>query len=106
MKRLYTFGLNQRAQAALLKDLLAQEGVTCVVRNEQLFVGLGEIPFLELFPELWVIDDEVYPRAKLLLDAWLQEQELGGEPWTCRHCGEQLEPQFGACWKCGRDRDR
>jgi hypothetical protein len=24
-----------------------------------------------------------------------------GGPWKCPKCGEELEPQFGSCWKCG-----
>lgn len=104
MKKLHTFGLHQRALAGLLKDLLEQEGVACLVRNEQLFAGLGEIPFVELFPELWVVDDEVYPRARLLLDAWFEAQDETAEAWTCPRCGERLEGQFGACWQCGRER--
>lgn len=102
MKKLYTFGLHQRALAGLLKELLEQEGVACLLRNEQLFIGLGEIPFVELFPELWVVDEEVYPRARLLLNNWLREQGATADAWTCPDCGEVLEGQFGACWQCGR----
>lgn len=28
-----------------------------------------------------------------------------GNPWKCPKCGEQLEPQFTTCWKCGAIRD-
>ncbi|PLX84393.1 MAG: hypothetical protein C0617_07840 [Desulfuromonas sp.] len=103
MKKLRTFGLAERAQAGLLKEFLEKEGVACVLRNERLFAALGEIPFTECFPELWVVDDEVYPRAKALLENWLEDGPPG-EPWTCAGCGERLEGQFGACWKCGRRR--
>jgi hypothetical protein len=24
-----------------------------------------------------------------------------GSPWTCPKCGESVEGQFEACWKCG-----
>ena len=27
-----------------------------------------------------------------------------GEPWACPQCGEHIEAQFDACWKCGEDR--
>ena len=27
-----------------------------------------------------------------------------GGPWNCPQCGEELEPQFDACWKCGTTR--
>lgn len=105
MKKLWTFGLHQRIEAGLLKNLLEQEGIACVLRNEELFAGLGEIPFVEMFPELWVVDDEVYPRARLLLDHWLESQDKDAEAWTCPGCGEHLEGQFGACWSCGRRRE-
>lgn len=104
MKKLYTFTLADRAEAGLMKDRLEGEGISCLVRNEQLFAALGEIPFLECSPELWVVDDEVWPRAKLLLDSWFKTGESGAS-WDCPSCGETLEGQFGACWKCGTERD-
>ena len=104
MKKLHTFSLADRAEAGLLKELLEREGVPCLLRNEQLFAALGEIPFLECFPELWVVDDEIWPRARLLLDSWFKSDE-NTTSWTCPGCGETLEGQFGACWQCGKARD-
>ena len=105
MKRLMTFSLRERHQAGLLKEVLEKEGIGCLIRNEQLFGAMGEIPFGECFPELWVVDDETFPRARMLLEGWLREDTLQAEPWSCPDCGEQLEGQFGACWKCGRRRE-
>jgi hypothetical protein len=76
-----------------------------LVRNDELSTALGEIPFVECYPELWVVDDEVYPRARLLLDKWLGEQEEPRGSWQCA-CGELLEGQFETCWKCGNERGR
>jgi hypothetical protein len=104
MKRLHTFSLADRAEAGLLKELLEREGIACLIRNDQLFAALGEIPFLECFPELWVVDDEIWPRARRLLDNWLKGSEDTGS-WNCPACSEVLEGQFGACWKCGKERD-
>jgi hypothetical protein len=104
MKKLLTFTLADRAEAGLLQELLAREGITCLIRNEQLFAALGEIPFLECYPELWVVDDDVWPRARLLLEHWLKSSE-DGSAWSCPNCGEVLEGQFGACWKCEQQRD-
>lgn len=104
MKRLHRFSMTERPLAALLRQRLEQEGIACLLRNEDLFTALGEIPLLECLPELWVIDEEVYPRAILLLESWLKEGETVTAPWNCEGCGELLEGQFGSCWKCGRER--
>lgn len=105
MKRLHRFGLSERPLAALLRQRLEQEGIACLLRNEDLFTALGEIPLLECLPELWVVDTEVYPRAKLLIEGWLQAAERVPAPWRCASCGERLEGQFDSCWRCGRERD-
>lgn len=104
MKRLHRFSILERPLAALLRQRLQQEGIACLLRNEDLFTALGEIPLLECLPELWVMDEEVYPRAMLLLESWLKEGKTVTAAWTCQGCGERLEGQFGSCWKCGRER--
>jgi len=103
MKKLHTFGLWDRPLAGLFRERLAQEGVACLVRNDDLVSVMGEIPLVECFPELWVLDDETWPRAKLLLDAWLAAA-VPQPHWNCPGCGEKLEGQFSSCWKCGRER--
>ena len=101
MKKLRTFALWERPLAGMFKELLRNEGIACLLRNEQLSAAIGEIPFTECYPELWVIDDEIYPRARLLLENWLAEQEPAAANWTCPTCGESAEGQFNACWACG-----
>ena len=106
MKKLQTFYIWEGPQAGMFKDMLAEEGIKCLVKNDRLSAGIGEIPFVECFPELWVIDDEVYPRARLLLDGWLAGgSDEGAALWTCAHCGEQSPQQFSVCWSCTRPRE-
>ena len=105
MKKLHTFGLWERPQAVLLKKIFADEGIECLVRNADLLVAAGEIPMTECFPELWVIDDEAFPRARMLMDGWLKNDSIDAGPWSCPSCGEILDGNFGACWSCGRLRD-
>jgi hypothetical protein len=104
MKKLHVFSHRERPFAILLRERLAAEGIVCLVRNDELSTALGEIPFVECYPELWVVDDEVYPRARLLLEQWLAEVTLVQENWRCAECGEILEGQFESCWKCGKER--
>jgi len=105
MKKLHTFALWERPLAGMFKELLRQEGIDCLLRNEQLSAAIGEIPFIECYPELWVIDDEIYPRAHLLLAAWLREQDPAAPDWRCPVCLELSEGQFNACWSCGYQRE-
>ncbi len=105
MKKLQTFSPWERPQAELLRELLEREGIPCLLRNAELSAALGEIPFTECYPELWVIDEETWPRASSLLAQWLAESERPATPWVCPGCDERLEGQFGACWKCGRQRE-
>jgi len=103
MKKLHTFSHRERPFATLLKERFTTEGVVCLVRNDELSTALGEIPFVECYPELWVVDDEVYPRARLLLEQWLAEAAEISPEWTCSKCDERIEGQFQSCWKCGRE---
>jgi hypothetical protein len=105
VKRLHTFAHRERPFATLLKERFAAEGIVCLVRNDELSTALGEIPFLECYPELWVVDDDVYPRARLLLDQWLGEMATEQAGWRCSGCGERMEGQFEACWQCGKEKN-
>ena len=104
MKKLHVFSFYERYQAELLRDILAREGINCVLRNQQLIGAVGEIPFVECCPELWVVDDEAWPRARMFLDSWLKN-DTDTSNWNCPQCHEELEGHFGACWCCGTARD-
>lgn len=83
------------------KNILESEGIACELRNEHLGSVLGEVPFIEVWPELWIINDLDFDRAKQLIsdDA---AAESPADDWTCRYCGEENEGQFGACWNCSK----
>jgi hypothetical protein len=83
-------------------ESLRAAGVRCELRNTTLGGAIGEIPFLECAPQLWIANDGDAPRALELLREL--RRPLGGPPWHCSQCGEISEPQFGACWQCGAAR--
>ena len=87
----------------ILKSILEKAGIPCMIRNEYLSMGLGELAPSECSPELWILNDEDYPRAKEIVDAWRNATIENLGPWVCR-CGETVEGQFTSCWKCGRER--
>lgn len=87
-----------------LKDLLETSGVRCLVKNELLSGAAGELPPIECWPELWVIDDDQYQLARELVKTTLKADDHDPRGWQCPHCSELLEGQFAQCWNCGRVR--
>lgn len=64
---------------------------------------MGEMPFFETWPQLWIINDLDFDRATELIGS--ADTESPADPWTCSQCGEQNEGQFAACWSCGASAD-
>lgn len=93
---------DQFLQASIWADTLRAAGIRCEVRNTALSGALGEIPFLECAPQVWLERDADEPRAQEILKQLRQPMR---EPsWKCEQCGENSEPQFGSCWQCGATR--
>jgi hypothetical protein len=75
-----------------------------MVKNQQGSTLAGEVPFIEVFPELWIVKNEDHDRAKELMSAWAKAEEKPSADWTCSECGEKHSGGFTACWKCGREK--
>ena len=69
------------------KNLLVSEGIPAFLRNEHFGSIMGEVPFQEVWPELWVRNDLDYDRALQLIDAAKLSEESPGAAWRCRQCG-------------------
>jgi hypothetical protein len=105
----HVFSSESPGDTHYLKGVLERAGIACVIKNEQLIGGLGDIPFLECVPELWVLSDADAQRARALIEEH-ESRPAAASPWRCPRCGEGNEGQFALCWNCGepddRDRDR
>lgn len=86
------------------KNILQATGIACEVRNEFLMGGAGDLPVFDCWPELWVADVDA-ARARAVIEAESRDDPPAAGDWTCGHCGTVCEPQFDACWRCGRGRD-
>jgi hypothetical protein len=62
-----------------------------------------QMPQIECLPELWEDDDREAEASRIVTVA-VVEQERKTEPWTCAHCGEEVEGSFAECWNCRRAR--
>lgn len=83
-------------------NLLRAAGIVAEVRNTVLGGALGDIPFTEAGPEVWIdaLQDEELAHA-VLAAARNRPAEPG---WHCSACDEDIEGQFAACWRCGAAR--
>ena len=97
MRRVHT--AESTIEIAHLRNVLESEGIACIVRNDRLAGVMGEIPFVECWPELGVREPWQALRARGLIDEALAPAAQG-EPWSCPGCGERVEPQFAQCWRC------
>ncbi len=95
------FSSPQNAEVELVKNMLADAGILCEVRNGDFSRIVPAPPFYE---ELWVQEDD-YPRATELLSARpISPNTPIPGTWVCPECGEVVEAQFTTCWKCGAPR--
>lgn len=87
-------------EAHIVCELLRSEGIECEVRGEGIFGLQGEIPLGECSePYVWLLDADQSQQAQRIIAQY--QQANSGSHWLCRQCGEDNEPQFGACWQCG-----
>ncbi len=99
MKLAYT--TQDLAMLTHLKNVLEEQGIECVLRGQHLLGGVGELPPIECWPELWVVDEERQPEALSHIKALLSPAGTDDNPWACGECGEQSPAIFSECWHCG-----
>jgi hypothetical protein len=71
------------------------------VRNTILAGAVGDIPFIEAGPQVWIDSGESAKHARDVLARVDEAPTQSG--WRCE-CGEAIEGQFAQCWNCGRSR--
>ncbi len=111
MQSVYT--ARDAMDAHFLKGLLEQEGIEAVVQGEALQEAWGNLPLSDSsLPSVWV-DEANVPKAMPIVLEYRRRDEANADPaladaprptWICSKCGEQVEAQFSACWKCGESR--
>ena len=82
------------------RNVLTAEGIEADIRNANLGSVLGEVPFTEVWPQLWVRHVLDVPRAREIIAELQAAPDATGAPWECTACGTLNEYQFAACWRC------
>ncbi len=86
--------------AGQIKSLLETNQIECFMKNENLTGGIGELPPIECWPEVWIQDDAKENHAKEIIHRCISLENKTKESWKC-NCGEIIEGQFTQCWNCG-----
>ena len=86
------------------RQVLENHAIPCVVRNDFLLGGAGELPVNGLRRRRFEGDARDFDRARTLVDGIVAAARECGPPWRCASCGEQMEGQFTDCWCCGASR--
>ena len=85
------------------KSLLDDAGIESVLGNENVSFLAGEVPYAATWPQLDIVDESFFEKAREILKE-MQPEEVSGDPWKCSGCGEMHEPQFELCWNCGEEK--
>ncbi|MEJ2508002.1 MAG: DUF2007 domain-containing protein [Gammaproteobacteria bacterium] len=102
MLRLYQAADLQEAH--LLLHQLSAEGIEARLFNQYAQGGLGDIPFPNAYPEIWLLDERDLARARMVIYSFERRPEVEGQI-TCPNCGEDNPANFETCWHCGASLD-
>jgi hypothetical protein len=83
-----------------LASLLEAHGIRTFLKNEFSAGALGELPFVEICPQLYILKERDLAKARSLIDERASPDHTFGD-WTCLECGASVEANFGQCWQCG-----
>ena len=95
MKMVYTH--QNAALVGLAKNVLTDNEIEAKLQNYFASGGAGELSPVDAWPELWVLDDSEYERAKALI---ADVGDNAGSDWICKACNEENGPSFAICWNC------
>jgi hypothetical protein len=84
--------------AQLATDALSSLGIVSHIFNANAAGALGELPFMQTQPEIWIDDDAQETRAREVLAGLLNA--LPRAEKVCPHCGESNPGNFLSCWQC------
>ena len=100
MKKVYS--ADSLPMAGYVQSMLESYDIECILKNQNLSGAMGELPPIECWPEVWVINDFDYKQAMQIVNSAFHPATNPGN-WLCK-CGETIEGQFSACWSCGAER--
>ena len=99
MQRIYSAA--SLPEAHLVRGLLEAVGIEARVFNEFAGGALGELPFAEVAPSVWIGESRDLERARQVIARYEQPAAAPGIT-RCGACGEESPRDFSICWQCQR----
>jgi hypothetical protein len=88
-------------EAHLVLDLLEEAGIAARLFNEHLIGAMGELPFLESSPRIWLLDEADLRAARVLVDGYEARRKVPIRGTRrCPACSEESPDNFELCWSC------
>lgn len=81
-----------------IKNILENTGISCEVKNQFGGSAAGEVPPIEVWPELWI--EELHQEKAEALIKNIMSNEGSKTHWLCDKCTEDNPPAFEICWNC------
>ena len=98
MFKVYSAGSIQ--DAYIIQGMLNEAGIETRILNEFAQGGVGEIPFTQAYPEIWIIREADRKRAKEIISQF-DTHHRPGDDLFCPRCHESNPDTFETCWHCG-----
>ena len=87
------------------QSVLESNDIATFMKNQFGTSGAGELPFIEVIPQLWVLNESDSGRARALIKELHQpDSSEQPTPWRCPDCNTPQEAAFTHCWKCSAAR--
>lgn len=96
MKLLYTN--ENRYLVNNIQNIVDNAGISTMLKNEFAAGAAGDLVPHETWLELWVIEDQDYDKAVLLLNNTFSKPS--DATWQCKQCNETNNTSFEFCWNC------
>jgi len=87
-----------------VKSELDALAIPYMVKNEYASGAVGELPWQEAQPELWLLDESWAAKANSVVDALTNSDSSKQRGWHCNQCDEQNGAAFDVCWQCSHPR--
>lgn len=88
-----------------VKSELDALNIPYMVKNEFASGAMGELPWQEAQPELWLIDEGWFTKANKVVSVVEENaKESAQRAWQCSHCHEHNGGAFDVCWQCNQSR--